>query len=127
MTLHVCQVIVIIFGIAVGLLSIWGIIVPNKLIAMVSGVMSKPSGMYAAIVARLILGVALIISAPDSMYPAVFTVLGWITIVAAFVLPIMGRARIAALLGWFERTPKAAIRVWLLFGLMFGAFLVYAV
>ena len=125
MAVVVCRYIVGVFGVVIAALSLWGIFVPNKLTSMVQGVMAKPSGLYVAVAVRLVLGAALIVAAPQSKFPTTFLVLGWIAIAAAVGLPLVGRARISALLGWFVRMPSVMIRLWLLFGLAFGAFLVY--
>lgn len=116
-----------IFGVLIVLLSIWGIAVPNRLIDRVKGAMSKPWGLYVAVGARLVLGAALTIAAPTSMFPTAFRVLGWLAIAAAVALPFVGRVRIDALLGWFEGKPTLLIRIWLIFGVAVGAFLVHAV
>ncbi|WP_428099922.1 hypothetical protein [Candidatus Rariloculus sp.] len=121
------QFIVGIFGGVIVVLSIWGIVVPNKLIAMVKGVMTKPSGLWFAVGVRLVLGAAMIGAAPLSMFPTAFRVIGWIVIAAAIALPVVGRANINALLGWFEGGAPLLIRSWLVVGVAIGAFLVHAV
>jgi len=127
MIVSISHIVVVLVGFAVFLLSAWGIVFPGKLIAMVSGVMDRASGMYAAVGVRIVLGLALIFVAPVSKFPHVFEVLGWIAIAAAIGLPIVGRTRIQRLIAWLTRLPPALIRVWLIFGLLFGGFLVYGV
>jgi hypothetical protein len=74
------------------------------------------------------LGSALIIIAPVSPFPIVYQTLGVIAIVAAFALVIMGRERVRKFIAWFsERFSEAIIRLWLLFGMACGGFLVYGV
>ena len=67
------------------------------------------------------------VAAPSSMFPTTFRVFGWLAIAAAVALPFVGRVRINALLGWFEGKPTFLIRIWLIFGVAVGAFLVHAV
>jgi hypothetical protein len=55
-----------------------------------------------------------------------FRVLGWITIAAAVVLVFVGQQRIRALIEWVAERPPALLRVWFLFGVAFGAFLMHA-
>jgi hypothetical protein len=57
----------------------------------------------------------------------VFEILGWFAIVAAVVILFAGRDRLRRFVAWFEQSSPAMIRVWLLFGIAFGAFLVYGV
>ncbi len=59
----VCQFIVGSFGIVIAALSIWGIVVPERLIGMVTGVMARPAGMRIAVGARFLLGFALLVAA----------------------------------------------------------------
>jgi hypothetical protein len=89
--------------------------------------MEKNWGIYVAVVARLLLGAALIVVAPESRFPLVFEILGWFAIVAAVIMLFAGRVRLRRFVAWFEQSSQTMIRVWLLFGIAFGAFLVYGV
>ena len=94
----------------------------------VTSAMDKSWGIYVAVIVRLVLGSALIIVAPASLFPIVFQVLGVIAIVAAIAVLLMGRERMRRFLAWFsERFSAPIIRLWLLFGMAFGGFLVYGV
>jgi len=119
------QYVVVLFGAVIVALSLWGLVVPARVLAMVGSVMSMARGMWIAVGARVVLGVALILAAPQSMFPTVFAALGWIALVAAVVLPLVGRARVAALLTWLERMPSPLVRLWLVVGVVFGAVLIY--
>jgi hypothetical protein len=100
---------------------------PEKIMKLVYGVMDKDWGIHAAVVVRLLLGAALIIAAPGSRFPQIFEIIGWIAIVAAIAIVFMGRERLRRFIAWFERLSQAMIRTWLLFGIAFGAFLVYGI
>lgn len=123
----VCQYIVGAFGIVIAGLSIWGIVVPDRLIEIVKGAMAQRWGMRVAVGARFVLGFALIGAASAAMFPAVFRVLGWVAIAAAIALPVLGRKFIGTLLGSLEAWPTLAVRAWLLVGVAFGGFLLYAI
>jgi hypothetical protein len=127
MLIEISQTVVLAFGIAVGVLSVWGVLAPDKMMKMVYGVVHQDWGIHFAIVLRLVLGAALVIAAPESRFPLFFEILGGIAIVAAVALLLMGRERLRKFVAWFERMPPAMIRVWLLFGIAFGAFLVYGI
>lgn len=124
---EVAQSIVLAFGVVVAALCVWGIAVPEKMIGFVYGVTAKDWGIHLAVILRLLLGAALVIAAPRSRFPATFEILGWIAIAAAVVLLFMGRARLRKLVAWLERMPQPLIRVWLLFGVVFGVFLAYGI
>ena len=96
--------------------------------AFVTSAMDRHWGIYIAVIVRLVLGAALIIAAPASPFPIVFQVLGSIAIVAAVVLALLGRERIRKFTAWLSgRFSALIIRLWLLFGMAFGGFLVYGV
>lgn len=123
--LIVSHVVIVAVGAAVCILSIWGIASPRSLIRLVSSVVDHSAGVAVAVAVRLLLGAALITYAPHSPVPVAFQVLGWMAIIAAVVLLIAGRALMRRLVAWAARLPVAMTRVWLVFGLAFGAFLIY--
>lgn len=121
------QIIVLALGVIVCGLSAWGMVAPDKLWKLVNGAMEKNWGIQVAVVARLLLGAALVIAAPDSRFPLTFEILGWFAIAAALIILFAGRDRLRRFVAWFEQSSQAMIRVWLLFGIAFGAFLVYGI
>ena len=94
-------------------------------IKSVASVLDEKWGIYFGVIVRLVLGAALIIAAPNSLFPFVFRVLGWIAILAALALIIIGRKNTRKLIAWFEQLSTPVIRLWLLFGMAFGGFLIY--
>ena len=124
----VSQISLLVIGVTIIVLAGWGIFVPEKLMTFVTSAMDKSWGIYIAVIVRLVMGSALIIVAPASLFPIVFQVLGVIAIVAAIAVLLMGRERMRRFLAWFsERFSAPIIRLWLLFGVAFGGFLVYGV
>lgn len=121
------RVVVMIFGIAICALSLWGMYAPLKLVQLVRGVMDRDSGIYAAVGARIVMGLVLLVTAEGSRFPRAFQVLGWIAILAAAFLAVIGREGMRKFVGWFDRLSPALIRLWLVFGMAFGAFLIYGV
>lgn len=128
MAIFVSQIIILVIGVTIIALAGWGVFVPEKLMTFVRSAMDKYWGIYIAVIVRLVLGAALIIVAPGSLFPIAFQALGVIAIVAAIALVLMGRERIRRLIAWWsERFSAPMIRLWLLFGVAFGGFLVYGV
>lgn len=123
----VSEVTLLVFGAVICGLSVWGMIAPPRLLQFVDSAMGRPQGFYGAVLARLILGVVLLITAADSRFPLAFEVLGWVAIVAAIGLAITGWKRLRAFLGWFLRCPAVFVRLWLAAGAAFGGFLIYSV
>lgn len=124
---EISQIIVLALGVIICLVSVWGFVAPERFWKMVDGVMEKDWAIHFAVILRLLLGAALILAAPLSRFPTVIEVLGWIAIVAAIAILFMGRSRLKKFIAWFQRMTDAMVRVWLVFGFAFGAFLVYAV
>ena len=79
-----------------------------------------------AVIARLLLGALLIYQADASKYPHVMEVIGWIAVVAAIILILIGRERFAQLISWAATLVKSFGRVAGLLAVGFGAFLIYA-
>lgn len=128
MLIFVSQIIVLALGVTIIVLAGWGMFVPGNLVTFVISVMDQQWGIYVAVIVRLVLGAALIIAAPTSPFPIVFQALGWITIVAAVALALLGRERVRKfIVGWFRRFAAPTIRLWLVFGMAFGGVLIYGV
>lgn len=127
MLTSVAHVAVLLFGALILVMSVLGSFAPDRLIRLVKAVMSRSTGLVFAVAVRVALGLALILIAPVSRFPLAFAVLGWIAIVAAVVLAFMGRERVGRLVNWFAQLNPSFIRLWLLFGVIFGGFLIYGV
>ena len=128
MVIFISQIIVLVFGVTIFVAAGWGIFAPDKLMTLVTSTMHQRWGIYFAVIVRLVLGVALIGVAPASSFSIVLQALGWIAIVAAVGLVVAGRERVRKFIVWWSKRFSAPIiRLWLLFGLAFGAFLVYGV
>lgn len=128
MVILLSQISLLVIGVTIIVLAGWGIFAPEKLMTFVTSAMDKFWGIYVAVIVRLVMGSALIIVAPASPFPIVFQALGVIAIVAAVALALMGRERMRRFIAWFsERFSAPVIRLWLLFGVAFGGFLIYGV
>jgi hypothetical protein len=80
-----------------------------------------------AVVARIILGLALIVCAAASKFPTAILILGWVSIAAAAVLAIVGRKNFKRLMSWALGLAPHLGRIGGLLAILFGAFLVCAV
>ncbi len=128
MVVTVSQIVVLVAGISLCIFAAWGIWAPRRLLQSVKGVMDQDWGIYLAVIVRLVLGLALILSASDSRFPSVFLILGWIAIVVGVAAAFLGRERLRRFVNWWvERFSPSSIRVWVLFAMAFGGFLVYGI
>ncbi len=103
---------------AMGLL---GVASPGMLISVVRR-LASPAGVYAAAVIRLIMGLALYLSAPVSRIPHAVRTLGDITLAAGAITPFFGPDRFRTLLAWWSAQGPAFIRAWSLVAVAFGLF-----
>ena len=128
MLVTVSQFIVLALGLFVCMFAVAGITVPLEVTQRARKLMSANWLIHVAVVARLILGCALIVVAPVARFPLIFQVLGLLSIVSALTIAVMGRERLRRFIDWFfERSSVTAVRVWMLFALAFGGFLIYGV
>ena len=128
MLINLAKIIVLAGGISLCGIGVWGFLKPQKLMQWVKDTMAADWGFWFAIIVRVFLGVALLIVAPESRYPTGFLIIGWIAVAAAIAVVLMGRERLRRLVQWFlDKFSPPLVRVWLLFALAFGGFLIYGV
>jgi len=123
----VALIIILLFGIIISFLCAFGIYKPERLMSLVTDVFAKPIGMVLAVGVRVVLGLSLLFAASASLYPGVLHVLGVIALIAAVGILMIGRERIERILQWAGKFSLITFRLWLVFGLLFGLFLVHAV
>ena len=120
-------IIIAIFGLLIAALSVWGFVSPKRMIDKMLEYWHKPAGIYLAIGARVVLGVLFILAAPDTRWPIVFEVLGWLMLVAAVLIAILGKERLTRFIMWWVEKPPAGVRAWLVLGFVAGLLIVYGV
>jgi hypothetical protein len=98
-----------------------GIASPGMLISVVRR-FASPAGVYAAAVIRLIMGLALYLSAPVSRIPHAVRTLGDITLAAGAITPFFGPDRFRAVLAWWSAQGPVFIRAWSLAAVALGLF-----
>lgn len=125
MLINSLQAAVIGIGAIISLICLTGIMMPAQLLHAVKAAWAYRAALLVAVSVRLATGVLLVLAAPHSRFPLTFRILGWFVIVAALLLPLVGRERIGRLLDGWSRRSAAVIRLWALAGLAFGCFLVY--
>jgi hypothetical protein len=79
-----------------------------------------------AVAIRLVLGAFLIYQSGASKYPFVIEIIGWLSIVAAVFLAVIGRNNFKRLISWALSLAKPFGRVGGVVAVCFGAFLIYA-
>jgi len=119
--------IIILFGIATIVAGAIIVINPGTVFGLLRKNLEALGLHVLAVVVRIILGAALIICAAGSKYPTAILILGWISIVAAAVLGIMGRTNFKRLMSWALNVAPSFGRLGGLLAILFGGFLIHAV
>jgi hypothetical protein len=118
--------VIIIFGALTLLAGIVIIINPEAIFGFLRNNLDKVELHILAVVIRIVLGVLLIYQSSLSKFPLVIEVIGWLSIVAAIILAVMGRRNFKRLMSWALSLAKPIGRVGGVIAMAFGAFLIYA-
>jgi NAD/NADP transhydrogenase beta subunit len=118
--------IIVVFGIAVALLGVIGLVRPTGLIRFVETTWQSSTGFYLAVAVRLALGVILIVAAPDCRFPVAVRILGIVSLLAAAAPALLAHERLRSFVQWWVSRPAGFIRGWLVVAIVFGCFLAYA-
>ncbi len=119
-------VLIIIFGALTLLAGIVIVINPEVIFGFLRNNLDKLVLHILAVVIRLVLGALLIYQSNISKFPFVIEFIGWISIVAAIFLAVMGRRNFNLLMSWALSLSKPFGRVGGILAVAFGAFLIYA-
>ena len=117
---------IIIFGVLTLLAGIVIVISPEVIFGFLRNNLDKLVLHILAVVVRLFLGVLLICQSNISEFPFVIEVIGWLSIVAAIFLAVMGSRNFNRLMSWALSLSKPFGRVGGVLAVAFGAFLIYA-
>jgi hypothetical protein len=112
------------FGILIILACARGLADPQDLLRQIDR-FSGVGGYVAAIIMRFALGIAALLAADASRLSPFLQVIGGLSLLAALVLLVMGRVRFVGLIGWVAGFSPSWLRIWLLFGMVFGVALVW--
>lgn len=116
-----------IVSIIIVLLSLYGVLLPKRLVAWVRGYMAGQFGLATAIAVRLLLAALLWFTAPASQTPTIFRVFAILTMTAAVVFPFVGIDRIRKLIDHVAGWPAWALRLDCLLGVALGSFLLWSI
>ena len=117
---------IIIFGALILLAGVVIVINPEIIFGYLQSNLDRLATHILAVVVRLIIGALLISQSSLSKYPLAIEILGWLSIVAALSLAVMGRHNFHRLLSWALTFLKPFGRVGGVFAAAFGGFLIYA-
>jgi hypothetical protein len=116
-----------VLSIAIVVLSMYGVLLPHRLIRLVRDLTSGRLGLWSAVTVRLLLAALLWFTAQVSHTPTLFRALAALLFLAAIAHPIVGRARLREFLESLASWPPWAIRLPCLLGVAMGGFLLWAI
>ena len=116
---------VLIVGIVITLIGSLGAMRPKVLRVFVESFRSA-SMLYLAATIRVALGGVVLLVAPGCRYTIALYVLGVMTLFSGLLLPVLGKARFAAVIGWWLGLSDGAIRATTFVAIAYGAFLALA-
>lgn len=117
---------ILIFGALTLLAGIVIVINPEVIFGFLRNNLDKLVLHILAVGVRLVIGALLIYQSNISKFPFVIEVIGWLSIVAAIFLAVMGRRNFSRLMSWALSLSKPFGRVGGILAVAFGAFLIYA-
>lgn len=108
-------------------LSVFGVLVPHRLIQVARSLMSKsPLGLWIAVVVRVLLAALLWFTAPVSRTSLTFQTLAVLILLTAVILLMVGRNRLERFIQWLTSWPGWVIRLSCLLGVAMGVFLLWS-
>lgn len=116
-----------ILSVAIVAISMYGVLLPHRLIGLIRGTTSGKLGLWSAVIARLVLAALLWFTARVSHTPILFEILAALLLVSAIAHPILGRARLRRFLETLGSWPLWTIRVPCLFGVAMGGLMLWAI
>ncbi len=116
-----------ILSVVIAVFSVYGVLLPHRLVGLVRGIMSGGLGLWSAVAVRLLLAALLWFTAPVSHSPTLFKALAALAFIAAITLLIVGRPRLERFIEYLASWPPWAIRLPCVFGLALGGFLLWSI
>jgi hypothetical protein len=121
------RIVIILFGIFIILMSGIMLARPKSITDFMLRQAGEPWLHVAAVAVRIVLGIALVLSACQSRFPLALEIIGWIAIAAGVILALTPPAKFRRMIKWAIDRFGRFMRPAAVAALLFGAFLVYAV
>ena len=117
---------IIIFGALTLLAGIIIVINPEVILGSLRDNLGKPGVQNLAVVVRLVIGALLISQSSLSKFPLAIEIIGWLSIVAALFLVVIGRHNFNRIISWALSLSKPYWRIGGVIAAILGSFLIYA-
>ena len=118
------KAIIALFGGLIAVSCAAGFVRPAALRAVFDRLSDQATWVFAVVV-RLVFGTLLLMLADELRFSVAMNVLGWVAIIAAVVVLLLGPERIDRLVKWWLARPDPVLRLSMALAAAFGVFLVY--
>ena len=119
-------VLIFAFGLLLFLSGIVIVIEPTSILVFLNHYKNERFVYVCAIAARLIVGVSLVVTASRAVFPSSISVIGWLFIVSAVFLGVIGHGQFIRLMRWVLHRFASHARLAGGLGIGLGGFLMYA-
>jgi len=117
---------ILVVGVLIVFVGVIILVKPNIIFGYLRRNQDKLGIYLAAVAVRLVIGVLLVIQSKQSGFPIAIEALGWLSIVAAIGIAIMGRRVFASLITWALKNFARFQRIGGIIAMIFGGFIIYA-
>ena len=104
-----------------------GVMLAPLTMAEVGRWMQTPGGLYGTALLRIIMGASLVGVAPASRMPKTLRAIGTLIVLIGLITPLFGVERARLVLDWWVAQGETFMRIWALFPVAFGLFLLHAI
>ncbi len=104
-----------------------GVMLAPLTMAEVGRWMQTPGGLYGTAALRIVMGASLVGVAPASRLPRTLRIIGTLIILVGLITPLFGVERAKLVLDWWVAQGTTFMRIWALFPVAFGLFLIHAI
>lgn len=114
----------LIIGLLIVAQGLLGLAAPEFFLDLIRSIQTPPV-IYAAAVARIVIGAVLVLAAPASRAPLSLRILGTLIVIGGVLTPFVGVRLADVILAWWSQGPNV-VRAWAAGALVLGAFVVWA-
>jgi len=118
------KIIIASFGALICIAGLLILVAPEKFRSMMNKFAGQPRFLFAIIV-RIFFGAILLAEAANLKFPLAMKIIGGISIAAAVIILLIGQERMDRFIDYWMRMSDNVLRVWSVFALAFGGFLIY--
>ncbi len=113
-------------GVVIAVMSAIVVVSPTMLSRPLDELKSSPRRIYGLAVARLVIGVILVVGASSTAVPTLVLFIGAVFILRAVMIPLLGLDRTRSLIEWLQGRSSLFVRFVFLAGAALGVFLMWA-